>query len=76
MRKFRYPILAILLLALGVAWLAHPVCVPLSGEDLRGFTPIPVEQRTDRDLFYFRTFQQRAGQWCQCKSWLSRQFFF
>jgi hypothetical protein len=47
---------------------------PLSAEDLRGFN-IPIEQRTDQDL-YLRVFQQRRGQWYQCRTWVSRQFFF
>ena len=57
-----------------IAWVLHPVCVPLSAEDLRGFN-VPIEQRTDQDL-YLRVFQQRGGQWYQCKTWVSRQFFF
>jgi hypothetical protein len=64
----------VLLLAGLVAWALHPVCVPLSAEDLRGFN-VPIEQRTDQD-FYLRIFQQRRGQWYQCKTWVSRQFFF
>jgi len=36
---------------------------------------VPIEQRTDRD-FYLRVFQQRDGQWYQCKTWISRFFFF
>jgi hypothetical protein len=59
-----------------VGWLGHPVCVPIADEDLKSFTPVPIEQRTDHDLFGFRTFQQRDGHWCQCKSWISRQLFF
>ena len=52
----------------------RPVCVPLSAEQLAGFTA-PIETRTDRE-FYMRVFQQRDGRWYQCKTWLSRQFFF
>jgi hypothetical protein len=74
--KHGYLYLGILLLVLAIAWVAHPVCVPIPPETLSQFTPYPIEQRQDRDLFYFRTFQQRDGQWCQCKSWISRQFFF
>ncbi len=59
-----------------IGWLGRPVCVPIPDADLKHFTPLPIEQRTDRDLFGFRTFQQRDGHWCQCKSWLSRQLFF
>jgi hypothetical protein len=52
----------------------RPVCVPLSAEDLAGFNT-PIEARTDHD-FYLRVFQQMDGRWYQCKTWLSRQFFF
>ncbi len=57
-----------------VAWALHPVCVPLSAEDLQGFN-VPIEQRTDRDL-YLKVFQRRGGRWYQCKTWISRQFCF
>ena len=52
----------------------RPICVVLTPEQLAGFTS-PVAERTDRDM-YLRVFQQRHGQWFQCKTWLSRQFFF
>jgi hypothetical protein len=68
-------VLAALLILTGlVGWALRPVCLPLTADDLRGFS-VPIEQRTDRD-FYLRVFQQRGGQWYQCKTWLSRQFFF
>jgi hypothetical protein len=71
----RRSLIVIGLLIVALAYLAlRPVCVPLSAEDLQGFT-VPIEQRTDRD-FYLKIFQQRDGQWYQCKTWLSRQFFF
>ena len=64
-----------LLLASGAGWCAfRPVCMPLSDRDLAGFTS-PIETRTDRDL-YLRVFQQRNGQWHQCKTWISRKFTF
>jgi hypothetical protein len=55
-------------------WAFRPVCVPLSAGDLKGFN-VPIEQRTDRD-FYLKVFQERGGQWYQCKTWISRQPFF
>ena len=64
------------LLAAGLGLLAlllRPVCVPLSPDALASST-VPIEQRTDRD-FHLRVFQQRDGQWMQCKTWLSRTFF-
>ena len=70
----KWVLAAILVLAGLVGWALRPVCVPLTADDLRGFN-VPIEQRTDRD-FYLRVFQQRGGQWYQCKTWVSRQFFF
>jgi len=58
------------------AWLVHPVYVPLSDAEVREFKPVPIEKRVDRDVFFFETFQRRQGRWCQCKSWISQQFFF
>ena len=67
--------LAVLFLAVVAAYSAlRPVCVPLSAEALAQFN-VPIEQRTDRD-FHVRVFQRRDGRWHQCKTWISRQFFF
>jgi len=52
----------------------RPICVPISAQDLTGFNT-PIETRTDHD-FYLQVFQQVDGRWYQCKTWLSRQFFF
>jgi hypothetical protein len=57
-----------------VVFLARPVCVPLSDEDLKSFS-VPIEQRADRDL-YLKVFQKKDGRWYQCKTWISRAFFF
>lgn len=57
-----------------VAWTLRPVCVALSDDTLRGFN-VPIEQRSDHD-FYLTVFQRRQGHWYQCKTWLSRRFFF
>jgi hypothetical protein len=65
---------ALAALVIAACWALRPVCVPLSPDDLARFEP-PIEQRSDRDL-YLRVFQLRDGQWHQCKTWLSRQFFF
>jgi hypothetical protein len=63
------------LLACGLLSLAlRPVCVPIPNEAMTGFDP-PIAARTDRD-FYVKVFQQRDGQWQQCKTWISRQLFF
>jgi len=64
-----------LILVAGIGYCTfRPVCVPLSNEDLENFTT-PIEDREDRD-FYLRVFQLREGRWHQCKTWLSREFFF
>ena len=72
MRMTRIPVVVIVLGFAG--WGLRPVCVPLSAEDLRSFN-VPIEQRTDQDL-YLKVFQKQGSQWFQCKTWLSRQFFF
>ena len=69
----KYAGAALLLVMLGCLAL-RPICVPLSAEDLARFIS-PIEQRTDRDV-YLRVFQLRDGRWHQCKTWLSRRFFF
>ena len=62
--------------ALTFWWLVHPVCVPLTDEDIERFAEWgPIEERTDRQL-HGPVFQQRDGHWYQCKSWISRQLFF
>lgn len=53
----------------------RPVCRPLSEDDLSQFN-VPIEQRTDRDMYYLPVFQRRDGQWHHCKTWLSRKLFF
>ena len=70
-------LLAVLVFLAPVAALVfvlHPVCVPLTADNLKTFN-VPIELRTDRD-FYLKVFQRRSGQWYQCKTWISRFFFF
>jgi len=60
----------------GIIWLYHPVCVALSADDVARFRQWqPIEERKDRQMFW-RVFQKRGDQWYQCKSWVSRAFFF
>jgi len=60
--------------ALVVGYALWPVCVPLSAEDTASFQP-PIAERTDT-MLWGRIFQQRSGQWYQCKTRISRAFFF
>jgi hypothetical protein len=64
----------LVLIAAAAVFALRPVCVPLTPDQLAGFTS-PIESRTDRD-FYLQLFQQIDGRWHQCKTWLSRQLFF
>jgi len=61
-------------LAFVVGFTLRPICVALTPEQVASFTS-PIGERTDRDI-YLRVFQQRNGQWLQCKTWISRQLFF
>jgi hypothetical protein len=66
----------IALIAILVAWCVHPICMPLSAADVTEAAKwAPLETRTDRQL-HGLIFQRRGDQWYQCKSWISRQFFF
>jgi hypothetical protein len=74
MSKTRIALIVLAVLFGSGWWITHPVCKPLSAPDLAGFQMTPIAQRTDRNL-YFREFQQRDGQWCQCRTWLSQRLF-
>ena len=76
-RPRRYLGLAIsaAILAGGLAWLLHPVCVVIPAADLAGFDP-PIETRTDTNLIGQRYFQKRGADWHHCKTWIERVFFF
>jgi hypothetical protein len=50
--------------------------MPLSAADVAEAPKwAPLETRTDRQL-HGPIWQHRGDQWYQCKSWISRQFFF
>lgn len=69
-------VFAACILGLAVWWLLHPVCVSLTAAEVTSASEsLPLPQRTDRQL-HGPIFQQRDAQWYQCKSWVSRQFFF
>jgi len=69
--------IVILVLYTGLLVLFYrPVCVLLSQDTLKGFN-VPIQQRIhERDSYYLRIWQQRNGQWYQCKTYISRLFFF
>jgi hypothetical protein len=56
------------------AFALWPVCVPLSSAQVAASQP-PISERSDTYLFG-RMFQQRAGQWSQCKTRVARALFF
>ena len=72
--SYRTAAIVAVVLAAGLGYAFRPICMELSSTDVAAFTPA-IETRTDRD-FYLRVFQNEAGRWYQCKTWLSRQFFF
>jgi hypothetical protein len=75
-RALAFTLAAIAFTALVVVWCAHPICVPLSAADVAEAAKwMPLERRTDRQL-HGPIFQKRDSQWYQCKSWISRRFFF
>jgi hypothetical protein len=50
--------------------------MPLSAADVAEAAKwAPLETRTDRQL-HGPIWQHHGDQWYQCKSWISRQFFF
>ncbi len=60
-------------------FLLRPVCVPIGDQSLQRFNP-PIDERQDRDsymkIFHKRDGQNRDEKWHQCKTWVSRFFFF
>ena len=59
-----------------VVWCAHPVCRPLSDEDVAEAAKYgALDARTDRQ-WHGRIWQRKGGRWYHCKSWISRQLFF
>ncbi len=68
--------LSVTALAAAVVWCAHPICVHLSAAEVAEAARwAPLETRTDRQ-WHGRVWQRRDGQWYQCKTWISREFFF
>jgi hypothetical protein len=75
-RALAFTLTAVALLVILAAWCVHPICMPLSAADAaEAAKRAPLETRTDRQL-HGPIWQHRGDQWHQCKSWISRQFFF
>lgn len=74
-RRWRAIVIAGIVLIAAPIWFLHPVCVPLSVEDIALFDP-PIESRTQTGLTGQRIFQEREGDWFQCKTWIARSLFF
>ena len=73
-KMVRFALATILLVAALTAYALWPVCVPLAREDVMAFQP-PITERQDTMLFG-RVFREHSGQWYQCKTRISRAFFF
>jgi len=72
-RRYRIAVAAASVLILCLAALAHPVCVLIPETARPAFeTVIPLQERAARG----EPFCQLEGRWYQCKSFISRAFFF
>jgi len=75
-RAFALALGGLALVVAAVLWCAHPICVQLSAAEVAEAARwAPLETRTDSQ-WHGRVWQLRDGRWYQCKSWISRQFFF
>ncbi len=63
------------LIGAGACLLFRPACRAIDAESVALFDP-PIETRREATFYGSPLFQQKDGQWFQCKTWLSRQFFF
>jgi hypothetical protein len=72
-RRYRIAVSFAAVLILSLAALAHPVCVLIPEADRPAFeTVIPLQERAARG----EPFCKLGGEWYQCKSFISRAFFF
>jgi hypothetical protein len=70
--RFLTTLLLLLLVAAMVAAALRPVCVRMSGAEVKQMRP-RFDDRDDRDLFIFKVYQRHDGAPYQCKAWISRQ---
>jgi hypothetical protein len=57
-----------------IGFFFRPVCLPLTQENLSSFN-VPLKDRLKARDFYLKVWQQKGGQWYQCKTHLSRLMF-
>ena len=58
----------------GMGFFLRPVCMPLSQDNLSSFN-IPLKQRLEARDWYVKVWQEKKGQWYECKTHLSRLIF-
>ena len=75
MNKRRLLPLLVAALVTGAYLIFRPVCVAIDAETLARFNP-PIETRRETTFYGTPIFRQENGHWFQCKTWISRQFFF
>jgi hypothetical protein len=66
-------LVAIIVIGL-MGFFLRPVCVPLSQDNLSSFS-VPLNQRLEARDWYVKVWQEKKGQWYQCKTYLSRLMF-
>jgi hypothetical protein len=66
-------LVAIIVIGL-MGFFLRPVCVPLSQDNLSSFS-VPLKQRLEARDWYVKVWQEKKGQWYQCKTHLSRLMF-
>src|SRR5579862_2047714 len=72
-KRYRIGVALASVLILSVAALEHPVCVLIPEADRPAFeTVVPLQERAARG----EPFCRFGGEWYQCKSFISRAFFF
>ena len=54
-----------------LVFLLRPVCAPLGQENLARFN-VPAQQRMQQRDWYLHVWQQKSGQWYECRTYLSR----
>jgi hypothetical protein len=67
----------VILLALTAAILGallRPVCIQIPAKEAL-HSPVPFDDRTDRDLFFLKVYQRKGKDLFECRTWLTREVF-